>query len=105
MPVPTFCDAALFAAEKRCAELRAEIAAIGDDEDLTGPLDAARIAAERIIFETPPDTLAAAAAKLRLLAHPDRGVDASPEEVRAIRQILELVERQVCLPAAEASQR
>jgi hypothetical protein len=102
-------DPALLAAEERCRELRDQIAAVGRahqpitiaiEREFIEPLDEARVAAERIIFNTMPETLTGAAVKLRLLAHPDRGVEATEEEVLAIRQVLEMVER---LPEAQLS--
>ncbi len=94
-------DPALFAAEKRCSELRDQIAAfsrahgpetIEVERREIEPLDDARVAAERLIFATEPETLAGAAVKLWLLAHPDRGIDATEEEITALRQVLAFVE-------------
>ena len=110
-------DQALFAAEKRCVELMDEMAAIRSahearepitaalEDELITPLDEARLAAERVIFETMPETLAGAAVKLRLLAHPDRGIDATEKEITALRQVLALVEQASNAPAlAEEAQ-
>ncbi len=106
-------DPALFAAESRCGELQDQIAAVSRthepmtievEEREIEPLDDARVAAERVVFNTMPETLAGAAVKLRLLAHPDRGIDATEEEITALRQVLAFVEASAAAAPVTASE-
>jgi hypothetical protein len=93
-------DAVLLAAESGLRERLAQIDAqseTGLSNSITEPLWNEVGAQAHIIFNTPPRTLIGAGVKLRMLIHPELGIedDKDSDVMVALRQVLDWVERSV----------
>jgi hypothetical protein len=93
-------DAVLLAAESGLQESLAQVDAqseTGLPNSVTEPLWNEVGAQAHIIFNTPPRTLIGAGVKLRMLIHPELGIeeDKDSDVMVALRQVLDCVERSV----------